>query len=143
MNVNELFNDVSSFWDTISPVLYFHFFALLFLIFIAGVKVNLRTRIEKYQESQNFTRTKTILENFELWKKLPFILFIGVLLYLVVFNSVVSSLFSIPIKPITVAYSEFDFIEESPMQNELLEIAEYSGDTSFAKVGYIDLSKLL
>jgi hypothetical protein len=128
MDVNDIFTQIGNFWDRISVPILFHIIFFFLFIFIFG-KVSIKTAIENYIQSNGFNRTKAILTEFELWKKLPLILIVFVLIYLTLFNSIVSIIGSIRVFPFNVAYSKQDFIKEYEPKDYIIEIAKYGKDT--------------
>jgi hypothetical protein len=90
--------------------------------------LNIKKAIENYIQSEGFKRTKGILTEFELWKKLPLLLVIGALIYLTLFNSITGLMDSVRVFPFNVAYSNPDFIKEYEPKENFFEIAKYSGN---------------
>ena len=128
MNVNDIFTQIGNFWDRISVPILFHIIFFFLFIFIFG-KFSIKTSLEKYIQSDSFKRTKTILTEFELWKKLPIILIILTLIYLTLFNSVTGFVGSVRIIPFKISYSNEDFLKEYEPKENIIEFAKYNKDT--------------
>lgn len=129
MNVNEIYSDITSFWDSIYPIILFHFIFYLLYRFIFG-NFSLKFMLEKYIETPGFLRTKKLFEQFELWTKLPFIILISALIYFALFNSVTNLVSSIRVFPFDFVYSNDEFIREFEPKADLLDIAKYGNDTT-------------
>ena len=66
--------------------MYVNVFAILGLRYIAGIKVNPIRLVLEWREDLSPTGKKT-LDEFGFWSKLPYLAFIGILFYLVIFSS--------------------------------------------------------
>ena len=108
MEVNNIFTQIGDFWDNISMPIVFHIIFLFAFIFLFG-NFSVKTLLENYIKSEGFKRTKIILEEFELWKKLPLILLFSLLIYLTFFNSILSQIDSISVFPFNINYSKENF----------------------------------
>jgi hypothetical protein len=129
MNVNDLFGQIGDFWDSISIPILFHLIFWGLYIFIFG-RYSLRNAIDNYIKSPGFTQTKKILEEFELWKKLPFILGLLGLIYFSVFNNLANVLTAPRVFPMDVSYTQAAFMEEYQAKDEILFIASYQPDST-------------
>lgn len=129
MNVNNIYSDITSFWDSIYPIILFHIIFYFTYRFVFG-NFSLKSELEKYTTSDNFERTKKLFQQFELWTKLPFILLISALIYLALFNSLTSFVSSVKIFPFTFTYSTQEFMKEYVVKEDLTDIAKYSNDTT-------------
>ncbi|MBS1634624.1 MAG: hypothetical protein JST26_01795 [Bacteroidetes bacterium] len=131
MNVNDIYSDITSFWDNIYPIILFHIIFYLLYRFAFG-NLSIKSQLEKYIASDSFERTKKILQQFELWTKLPFILLISTLIYLALFNSATNFISSIRVFPFDFVYSNDEFMREYIVKEDLTDIARYSTDTTGA-----------
>ncbi len=129
MNVNDIYSDITSFWDNIYPIILFHIIFYLLFRFAYG-NISIKSQLEKYVASESFERTKKILQQFELWTKLPFILLISGLIYLALFNSATSFISSIRLFPFDFVCSHEEFMREYIVKEDLTDIAQYSTDTT-------------
>lgn len=129
MEVNDIFTQIENFWDRISVPILFHIFFFLLFIFIFG-KFSIKNLIEKYIQSESFNRTKAILVEFELWKKLPLIFIFLVLIYLTFFNSLVGLIGSVNFFPFHITYSKQEFLLEYEPKENIIEIAKYGKYTN-------------
>jgi hypothetical protein len=127
MEVNNIFTQIGDFWDRISMPIVFHIIFLFTFIFLFG-NFSLKTILENYISSKSFKRTKVILEEFELWKKLPLILLFSLLIYLTFFNSVLSQICSIQLFPFELNFSKETFLGEYTEKENIIEIAKYGND---------------
>ena len=67
--------------------MYVNLFAILGLRYIAGIKVHLYIRrVLEWRERLSWT-DKDTLDEFGLWSKFPYLAFIGILFYLIIFSS--------------------------------------------------------
>lgn len=124
MNLDEFYKSIASFWDTISPILFAHIIALLAIRWIAGFRWNISGRMESFLSKDRYKRWKNILDEFELRPKIPYLLVISIVIYFVLFNSLLlDSLIDFP--PIRITYSETQFWEENRPLEELAEIGSY------------------
>lgn len=122
MNVNDFFTQVGDFWRGISIPILFHLIFLTLYSYLFG-HVRFKARLEQYIKSESFARTKALLTEFELWKKLPYILLIAALVYLSVFNNV-SEVIANSL-PLDFSYSNSDFFQEYQEPEDLIKIAKY------------------
>lgn len=129
MNVNDIYSEITSFWESIYPIILFHFIFYLIYRFIFG-DISIKSRLEQYTNSENFERTKKLLQQFELWTKLPFILLISALIYLALFNSATNLISSIRVFPFDFVYSNDEFMREYIVKEDLTDIVKYSADTT-------------
>jgi hypothetical protein len=105
MNVNDIYTDITTFWESIYPIIVFH----IIFYFVAKLmfgSLDIKGQLEKCVASDSFQRTKKIMEQFELWTKLPFIILLGCLIYLALFRSFTDLVSSIPVVPFRMTYSE-------------------------------------
>lgn len=70
------------------------------------------------------------MEEFQLWKKLPFLLIIATLIYFVVFKSFINITFNILPRPAPITYSVTDFWKESKPFPTMVKIAQYNTSIS-------------
>jgi hypothetical protein len=127
MNINEMYDGISSFWDSIYPIILFHillYFACRFMFSSFSLKRSLTT----YSKTEKFKSTKQLLEEFELWTKLPYLLLISAIIYLALFNSAFGIFHSLSLQPIKFVFSNEDIIENYESKNELIDIAKYGND---------------
>ena len=128
MEVNDIFTQLGNFWDRISVPILFHIIFFFLFLFVFG-KFSIKTSLENYIQSKSFNRTKAILTEFELWKKLPLILLVLALIYLTLFNSITGLTDSIRVFPFRVSYSNTDFLQEYEPKDYIIEIAAYGKDS--------------
>lgn len=127
MNINELYQSIATFWDKISPLLYFHIVALLVLAWIYGNNWYILERLEYFLSSEKYARWKKILDEFSLRPVIPYTLLIIFFLYLSLLNNVLG-LFD-GFGPLSIVYSETEFWRESRPLTQLVEIASYQSKT--------------
>src|SRR5947208_14666897 len=127
MNFDEIYKNISSFWETISPIFFAHIVALIAVRWIAGFRWHILSSAESALSTDRYKRWKTVLDEFDLRPKLPFVAVIGILIYLVLFNSLLINPVS-SLTPISVAYSETEFWEGNRPLDELAEIAAYGSN---------------
>lgn len=128
MNINDLFNQIGKFWESISVPILFHILFFFCYWFIFG-RPALKSRLLAYVASPSFERTKKILLEFGLWTKLPLIFCILILIYLSVFNNI-AHLVALPNAfPLRVSYVEPDFLGEFRDKDALADIARYQPDS--------------
>ena len=89
MNINEIYNSLADFWNAIFPVFLLHVFALIAIRWVLGVRLDVLGRMEGVLGADAYKRWKSVLDEFELRSKLPFLMLIALILYLVLFNSLV------------------------------------------------------
>lgn len=129
MNVNDIYSDITSFWESIYPIILFHIVFYLIYRFIFG-NISIKSQLENYVASNSFERTKKILQEFELWTKLPFIILISALIYLALFNSATNIISSVRFFPFDFTYSNTEFMREYVVKEDLTDIAQYSSNTT-------------
>jgi hypothetical protein len=122
MNVNDFFTQVGDFWQSISIPILFHLIFLALYSYLFGA-ISVKDRLEQYIKSDSFARTKVILQEFELWTKLPYILLIAALVYLSIFNSLAAIVYNS--LPLDFEYSNTDFLKEYQQPKDIIEIAKY------------------
>lgn len=129
MNVNDLFNQIGNFWRSISIPILFHFIFWGLYGFVFG-RYPVKAKLEEYIKSDRFTRTKAILEEFQLWTKLPFLLGILALIYLSIFNNLSNVLTSPRVFPLEIRYTQEVFLREYEPKTDVMILAGYQQDTS-------------
>jgi hypothetical protein len=116
MNLNDIYTSIRSFWQSVAPLIYAHVVFLLALRYIAGVKLDLRARLNQWTTTAEYQSGKNLLTEFELWKKLPWLLIVGSLIYLTLLRDGLSIMQHAGVPPLRVAYSEEQFwIEAKPI----------------------------
>jgi hypothetical protein len=116
MNVNDIYTSISNFWQQISPLIYGHIVFLLSIRYIAGIRLGLRDRLDEWTATAEYQTTKKLLTEFELWKKLPFLLIAAALVYFTLLQDGLSILGNVGVPPLRIAYSEEQFwIEAKPV----------------------------
>jgi beta-lactamase class A len=126
MNLNDIYQSLASFWDTISPIFISHVIALLALRWMIGTRLKVYARIKTYLASGKYKRWKVVLDEFQLRPKLPYLVVIAFLIYLTLFNGIL--LDSLSFRPLSIVYSEMDFWEENRPLDQLVEIAGYTNN---------------
>jgi hypothetical protein len=126
MDLNDLYQSLATFWDKISPVLFTHLVAFASIWWIRGTQFNILPRFLSYLGSYRYKKWREVLDEFSLRPTLPYLLVIGFLIYLTLFNSLL--LDSLNFRPISLVYSESEFWEENRPVTEILEIATYKGN---------------
>ncbi|MGN6183555.1 MAG: hypothetical protein ACTHQM_07865 [Thermoanaerobaculia bacterium] len=128
MDINSVYNGIAQFWRNIAPVLYAHVLFFIGIRWIAGLQLGLRDRLARWTQSDGYKKSKGLLEEFELWKKLPLLLIIGGLIYLTLMQDVVTLAGNLPV--LRLSYSEDDFWRENKPVERLARIAVYASNPS-------------
>ncbi len=137
MELNDIYEQINSFWDKILPVLILHLVGIWLLNKIVRLRFNLRDRIEIYIKSEKFTKSKALLEEFNLWTKIPYFIIFGGIVYLVVFNNISNGLSKFYISPVRLIYSETQIWDRSWKRD--LAIIEYCRDSTLSRLNTGDL----
>lgn len=127
MNLDEFYRSISNFWDIIAPILFAHIIALIVIRWIAGVRWHLLDQMESFLNTERYKKWKGVLDEFELRPKLPYLLVICVIIYFVLFNSLLLDTLA-DFSPITITYSENDFWDESRPLDDIADIGSYSNN---------------
>lgn len=127
MNIDELYQGMLSFWNKISPLLYFHFFALLVLVWIYGKNWYLLERIEYFLKSERYIRWKKFFDEFSLRPVIPYVVVIVFFLYLSFFNNVLGMFGGSGV--LSIVYSQTELWQESHALNQLVEVASYQSNS--------------
>lgn len=132
MEVGSIYSDLTTFWHTISPIVYLHVIGVLCWKFI-GFELGLRDSILKFLGSEQYKKTDEILSAFEMKKLLPLLLLALAFMYLVIFRqleSIVSNLASYSYDPtyISTVYLSGDVI---------LHVSEYLPATAEPSLGSV------
>lgn len=106
MELNSIYDQLSSFWDKIFPVLLFHILGGYALYKIGGSRFYIREKIEKYTQSEDYQKSKSLLQEFDLWSKVPYLLIFAGILYLIVFNGISSAIGNLYPSFVKLSYSE-------------------------------------
>lgn len=116
MNLNDIYTSITNFWERISPLAYAHIVFFLGLRYIAGIRLQFRESLNAWTKSVSYQNAKQLLTEFELWKKLPFLLIAAALVYLTLLQDGLSILEHLGIPPLRLSYSEEQFwIEAKPI----------------------------
>lgn len=128
MNLNELFSEISSFWSKIFPLILLHILAYGIFQYVFG-KRDLQGRIQTFTSSSYYNIFKNNMEKFELWKKLPIILAVGMFIYLAILNTAIDASVQLPIPFYVVSYSESELIEDMYNYPGIAEVGSYQKDS--------------
>lgn len=128
MELNDFYDQINGFWNRVLPILLLHFFAYLMYFKVIGLKFSLKDRIEKYSQTDNYKRTKRILEEFSLWTKIPYFLIVGIIIYFVVLDDITDGIEDLFISPIELRYSETEIWDRQWKNN--LAVINYYRDTT-------------
>jgi beta-lactamase class A len=136
MDLNDIYQSIATFWERISPLMFAHLIAFLAIRWIAGTRLNILKRMESYLASARYTKWKTVLDEFDLRPKLPYLIVIFFLIYLTLFNSLLID--SLDVRPVTLTSSELEFWEENRPFDQMLEIGTYAGNPNikFWEIAY-------
>lgn len=127
MDLNELYQSIATFWEKISPLLYFHIAAILVLNAINGNNWFILERIEQFLLSERYTRWKKVLDEFSLRPAIPYTLLIVFFTYLSIVNNVLGTFGGWG--PFSIKYSQTEFWEENRPLSQLVEMASYQSAT--------------
>ena len=123
MNLNELYQSIASFWENISPLLYFHIAAVMVFNGLNGSNWQILNRIESLLRSDTYGRVKKILDEFSLRPAMPYMLLIVFFTYLSIMNNVLGMFGGFG--PFSITYSQTEFWHENRPLDNLVEIASY------------------
>lgn len=140
MEINDLYNQFTSFWERIFPVIIFHVIALLLLIRIGKINLNLKNKIEAYTKTESYKSNKKLLEEFQLWSKIPYLLIIAFIIYLVVIDDVVGRIQKTMPEPIKLVYTPTELWKNSHIES--LAIMTIHMDSTISKISYSEISDL-
>jgi hypothetical protein len=126
MNVNDIFSSITNFWERISPLAYAHIVFFLGLRYIAGIRLQLRDTLTVWTKSASYRGAKHLLTEFELWKKLPFLLIAAALVYLTLLQDALSIPQRLGIPLLRVSYAEEQFWIEAKPINLIEKVLEFA-----------------
>lgn len=127
MDINELYQGISNFWERISPLLYFHFATILVLIGLYGNNWYILERIEHFLLSERYTRWKKILDEFSMRPVIPYLMLIVFFAYLSLLNNVLGVFGGFG--PFSIVYSQTEFWRENRPLDKLVEVASYQTES--------------
>ncbi len=127
MDLNEFYQSTTSFWNTVSPILFAHMLAFLVLRWILGNKWSLLKDTESLLKSDRYIRWKAVLDEFELRSKLPFLAVVVFVLYIILFRNFMGIINDVAFLSMT--YSETELISQHRPLDDLVELASYSPST--------------
>jgi hypothetical protein len=138
MDLNQLYSSANSFWDQISPIIYAHVFFLLAVRFIAGVRVPVRSTWNSLSGSDRYNEIKRMLEDLQVWSKLPYLLIVLLLFYFVLFSDLIG-LLSLS-RYTTVPYSPVELWVEFKPVDDLQTIGSF-GENSKTSLENLSILK--
>jgi hypothetical protein len=123
MNLDELYQSISSFWSRISPIVIAHIVGLIAIRWIGGVRWHVLEWLEYRLETERYKRWGKILDQFALKPKIPYLILIGLFFYFSLFGGLLN-LFA-GFSPVSIVYSETEFWRENRPLRELTELGSY------------------
>ena len=127
MDLSETYQGLSSFWRTIAPIIIAHVAALAIMrLSFAGSWTPL-TSFRTFLKSNRYEPWKEIIEEFDLKKKLGYLVTLGIIIYLVVFSSFVTLLDNLSAPYFVISWSPTDFFNENRPVDTIAEVLSYSG----------------
>ena len=136
MDLSETYQGLSSFWRTIAPIIIAHVAALAMMrLSFAGSWTPL-TSFQAFLQSDRYAVWKEILTEFDLKKKLVYLVTLAAIIYLVVFSSFVTLLDNLNAPYYAISWSPMDFFNENRPVDTIAEILSYSGqqEPRFAQI---------
>ncbi|MEK6153945.1 hypothetical protein WIW50_11820 [Flavobacteriaceae bacterium 3-367] len=140
MELNDIYNQFSGFWNRILPVLVFHLIGIFLLQRIGKINFNIRSGIEDYIKTDSYLKNKELLEEFKLWSKIPFLILISLIIYLVVFDDIARNVRRIVPNPIDLSWSSQDLFSKAYNRN-LARVALYT-DSTMNDVSYSEINNI-
>ncbi|MBS1661874.1 MAG: hypothetical protein JST68_12580 [Bacteroidetes bacterium] len=141
MKINDIYDDLTKFWNNISPFVIVHF-SVFFLWFVVG-GITWEKFVDFIKNWKPYIILNVIFKRFDLSIKSPLTLLTCLLLYLTIVNTISSSFLFFGRSPTSFSHNESDFIFEAPIDPELIEIVKYTGDISLIKKNTFNIEKLL
>ena len=139
MDLQAIYESISSFWNQISPILIAHLIFLIAWLWLRKSDMNLLEPLEKVLRSESYKRWKTIFDEFNLRPAIPLLSILIVLIYFVILGDVLEFLAGGLFSPLSVIYTETDFWRETNNESiigHIADIATYQGnaDSSMSKI---------
>ncbi len=138
-DLNDFYRGVSNFWDSISPIIFTHLVVFVVLKWTVGADWHILERLEYYINTERYKRWRKILDEFDLRPKMFLLLVVAVFFYFVLINSVIRLIYGI--YPVSIIYSEWDFMLENRNLGALVDIASYGTKTDVETYDVFELKE--